>query len=313
MTNIPYSHKLYENTLVDDKYARHYLTQLKPYVRPYYCDIPASWSFLYSDLSELRQTEEIIFRDGIITLLAFFKKFPDPINITTQFYIHHSLAQFVPSSWSKNFGTFNLKSKKIQSSNKFIVPFAPGEKFSEKVVQELAPLIETDSVITLITPNNSNGQVANELYDCIDLNFRTIKFFEVLHKAFPTTAISIFTDTDINSIENIQNYNIYDTSSYSPEFGDNTITHQLLSLGATISNSCIDSQDRKLVSLSLNHDIQLTAGPLPSSKFWSDFTIESALENQAIWEHKLDSIGNTHLFNDELFHLANYALLNYAN
>ena len=99
---IPLAHQLFENRSIDNEDSSHYISQLSPYMLPYHSKIPSTWSFLYKSLTEFSAIDELIFRDGIISLLKFFRNHPEPLNVSTKFYISKSLLPFVPKKWQPN-------------------------------------------------------------------------------------------------------------------------------------------------------------------------------------------------------------------
>lgn len=86
----------------DDTLDEKYIEYMTPHALSYFSRLRPLFSFEIKDLSSLSGFSHILLRDGILFLLRFFERFPEPKNVTTKVMIHKDLAFLVPESWQSN-------------------------------------------------------------------------------------------------------------------------------------------------------------------------------------------------------------------
>lgn len=312
----PLAHQAYENNSIEDDHSSQYISQLYPYMKAYHSSIPSTWSFLFTNLYEFIDTEKLIFRDGVLTLIHFFKRFPSPGQTKTKFYIAPYLLAFVPPIWRTNFGSFSIATSKSEHNQPIIISGIPNCKMINQIVYSLKSHVTEKSNIILLFPDRESLNIASEIYEHIDVHYAFIKLLQVLNDTFKTSHIRLCLDSNITNLQNIDQHKVFDLAPFSFELSDSTISHALFSLGAKqiniLKHHSID-KDKQYVPLSLHHGIDLHNDVLyPAYNIYDDFNIKTMINTELIWEQSTD-MNIRYVFTDELYHFGYYCLRNFAH
>ncbi|MCF8058920.1 MAG: hypothetical protein K9K67_06475 [Bacteriovoracaceae bacterium] len=91
-----------ENWNKEDTLDEKYLEFLSPHSRPYFSRLRPLFSFEVKELKNLNSFSHVLFRDGVVLLLRFFQRFPEPSGFHSKIFIHEDLAFIIPKTWCES-------------------------------------------------------------------------------------------------------------------------------------------------------------------------------------------------------------------
>ncbi len=233
---------------VDEKY----LEYLMPHSKAYFSRLRPLFSFEIKSLESLNQFSHVLFRDGLIFLLRFFQRFPDPGALKTKVAIHKKLSWVIPDSWKDRVILYEVVHH--QDSNVL------GKPASER--RELNILVDLHDKTWELKKLTKNFEKINIIpfFNILRgedfLNYERKEEFERLEKlkkslGQPVEVISL-NDALAQSLEKTYFVNLAEWGTF---YSDSSLSHRFLSLGA--KGLYYGDGTGELISQSPYHSFQL--------------------------------------------------------
>jgi len=125
---------------IDEKY----LEFLAPHSQPYFSRLRPLFSFEVKSLTSLNAFSHVLFRDGVVHLLRFFQRFPEPKGLMSKILIHQNLGPVVPPAWRKSILYYRVQAgeRNSQKDNLFLhISFIQFHS-DEKAIKNLRETLE---------------------------------------------------------------------------------------------------------------------------------------------------------------------------
>lgn len=211
---------------VDEKYGEF----LRPHSTPYFSRLRPFFSYEIKSLDSLNQFTHVLLRDGLVFLLKFFQRFPDPGHLQTILLCHKDLAWVVPESWQGQFQYYErvqqLDSHLVSSENGvvknlLILDLHSLDEFRENLEKKILPF-KGEKIELLSFYNIMRGEDIDN-YDRAEI----LEFKEELSKHF-----SSIENISWSELQGGSHYHFLNLNEEGVFYRDSFVSHTLLSSGA---------------------------------------------------------------------------------
>ncbi len=233
---------------LDEKYSEF----LRPHSTPYFSRLRPLFSFEIKSLDSLNQFSHVLLRDGVLFLLKFFERFPEPKHLITKVLVHKDLGWVVPKAWQEQVFLYErvsdhdrsvIQNERKPKKNLLIVDLHDLESI-EGTIEEKIELINGPEVEVLSFFNMMRGKDIDR-YD----RGKTLSFHEWLKNRF--SSAKNISWSELSGSENYQFINCNEDGLF---YRDSYVSHFLLQRGAKdlLEKKTLSGQ---MVSLSPYHSV----------------------------------------------------------
>lgn len=99
-----------KNQLMVTPDVQAYTNMLWPFSDDYISPVPHVFLIQVGVLKQLEVAKTWLVRDGLLPMVWFFKRFPNPGSLTSKLLFHSALKNYIPKSWEKNVGFYEYVS-----------------------------------------------------------------------------------------------------------------------------------------------------------------------------------------------------------
>jgi hypothetical protein len=198
-------------------------------------------------------------RDGLIPLLWFFRRFPEPVGLTSQILIAEEFMSCVPKAWAARIGTYRLHSETQPTDKTRLALIGLASEaycelsFLKSILDEVSsdePNIKRQ--IDLYIPTRSNWQDnAAQSYHA--------EYFRLIFATLGTNC-RVVSQSEITAAHDAQDLRLYDLND-KMMLADNMIAHEALSRGAQWALTRPIAPDEEFVRLSPHHGFVIRRSP----------------------------------------------------
>jgi len=237
------------------KYKKFY-SQFFPYYSYYESPLDTVLLDQVSNLTFFKNSEEWIVRDGIIPLLWFFKRFPEPENLKSKLYVESTLQKYVPVEWANHIGTYCLFSNQTYKKKNLMILGSISERyFSMKQLNSF--FLSLKSSLKEF-PVQNMSKLAHLSFQDLNreksLEFQ-INYFSQFHELFGLN-VNTLTLPKILEAEGPSSYLIVNLNN-NILLSDNFLIHYFLSRGAGMLPSHSQAKKGRSVFISEHHGFYL--------------------------------------------------------
>jgi hypothetical protein len=244
----------------EDPLDEKYIEFLAPHSRRYFSRLRPLFSFEIKNLRSLNGFSHILLRDGILFLLRFFQRFPEPTGFHSLLFIQEDMAFIVPEAWSSKVNLYKtvMYERKITSHPENLV-----------LILNLHEL-QSPEILHKLIKDNSNGvkslailpffnQMRGEDY----LNYNRAENLNVLNELFSNN-VDLINQADIGAFSESE-YFFINGNPQMIYYSDSSLTHNFLRSGWTSPiYDTIPKGTDDVVSLSPYHGMSMSKYIVPS-------------------------------------------------
>lgn len=233
-----------------------YLEFMTPHAFGYFSRLRPMFSFEVKSLSSINNFSHVLFRDGILFLLRFFKTYPKPNKLKTKVLISKDLAFIVPEAWKKNVLLYNTVVEPTKSSvvrDELVLSVSFGEtSFCKESFETLSKLVKTKSEIKKVTILPFYNVIRGEDHLSYDRAY-LFQQMEVIRRALAPLEIEFieYSQRGHLSYEKVFYHCFHPGKVY---FNDSRLDHEFYGGGALPIGTVLESYD---VPLSPYHGMKI--------------------------------------------------------
>lgn len=213
----------------EDTIDEKYLEFLAPHSKPYFSRLRPLFSFEIKSLTSLNAFSHILFRDGVVHLLRFFQRFPEPKGLMSKIIIHQNLSAIVPPAWRKCILYYRIQAGKraSQKENLFLYISFIQYHSDERAIKKLRETLEKISGKIFVVTG------LNVLRGEDFLNYDRSYAFDQSHQLFAGLNVE-FIDLQsaspaLSSSKHESNFMVFNPYQY--WFSDSYLEHHFFNLG----------------------------------------------------------------------------------
>lgn len=252
---------------------------LAPHSELYYSKCCPIFSYEIANLESLNLFSSVLFRDGVVFLLDFFLRFPDPQDLRTKILVNEKYSCIIPKLWRDNISYFNYSSS-LNSNSKNAIYIVNIDRELEETLEatreDLAKLrkLNIEDITLLPTMIKSNSKQG-----LINAPFNMASFAESLaNEGIQFTSLDKVLGSDLSQ-------SVFKVSDRLDLWcGDTFLRHQLCSHGAKELKDKTPNTYYESLELSLFHEILVTDeinNESISDDLWN-FVLESNIKSNSL-------------------------------
>lgn len=213
----------------EDTLDEKYLEFLAPHSQSYFSRLRPIFSFEVKSLTSLNAFSHILFRDGVLHLLRFFQRFPEPKGLMSKVLIHENLGSLIPKAWCEHILFYRVQAQErfVQKENLFLhISFSQYQSDKESIKNLRMILEQVRGKIFVITGLNI---LRGEDF----LNYDRSFAFEQSHQLFAGLDIEFIdfknSSDPLSLYQERSNFLVFNPYQY--WFSDSYLEHHFLSNG----------------------------------------------------------------------------------
>lgn len=241
--------------------------EFKSYLWPtseeYYSPLSPIFVSVSLNPTELNLQSEWLARDGLIPLLWFFKRNPNPGNFKQRLFVHEEFSPYVPTVWRKQVGSYRVVNSRVSMLNK------PNKIFLTGMVSDSTHSLDfLDSNIECLLKTIGKDRLAKmeKYFFFIQKDSRPGEnkkcdyFSEYMLRIFKKFGTKKITMLNWNSFETIQSFEEFFVSEFNERLlnADNFVVHSALQRGGSfldLNGRRNQNAEEKFVRLSPYHGL----------------------------------------------------------
>src|SRR5690606_26368803 len=155
--------------------AEEFFKYINPHAKYYHTPLNGLFLFLIREFSLLSHFDKVFVRDGLVSLMLFFLRHPNPGSLKTKLIINYNFRMFIPKAWKENvlFYSYKFELKRNKSNRDNLILICHPDNLHSPldfVKNKLQDLPSHEHVYCLITDpriSESNGHISNATFNII--------------------------------------------------------------------------------------------------------------------------------------------------